>query len=140
MGIFDFLKRKKGEKKEKKQEIKKVQKIDEGEKEKEIKATVQIAGKTTYDWKKDIIWEPILTEKGQNLAQTNTVVFKVNPRANSTEIKKAVEQIFNVKVEDVRTGNFIKRLRGKLKIKSLRPKFKKAYVKLAKGSKIQIFE
>ena len=54
---------------------------------------------------RDIIKGPIVTEKSAALAETNTIVFSVEPKANKTQIKQAVEKIFNVKVEEVRTIN-----------------------------------
>ena len=54
---------------------------------------------------RDIIKAPIITEKSSDLAKSNTVVFSVDVRANKTQIKQAVENIFNVKVESVNTIN-----------------------------------
>jgi large subunit ribosomal protein L23 len=68
-------------------------------------------------------------------------VFEVDPKANKTEIKQAVEQIFGVKVEKVNTMN----VRGKVKrfgrYSGRRPNWKKAIVKLTEDSKtIEVFE
>jgi len=77
---------------------------------------------------------PCLTEKAAILQEeTGKVVFKVHPRANKMEVKRAVEQVFNVKVKDVRTAN----MQGKQKrvgktIGSTR-NWKKAYVTLSEG-------
>ena len=73
---------------------------------------------------RDIIFAPVITEKAANCAEENKVVFKVDPRANKTQIKQAVEKIFNVKVE--RVGKYT----------GMTNKYKKAIVKLAKGSTI----
>ena len=55
---------------------------------------------------RDIIKSPVITEKSSDLAQNhNTIVFRVDPKANKTEIKQAIEKIFNVKVESVNTIN-----------------------------------
>lgn len=55
---------------------------------------------------RDIIKEPIVTEKTADLAQNhNTIVFSVDPKANKTQIKQAVEKVFDVKVESVNTVN-----------------------------------
>ena len=55
---------------------------------------------------RDIIKEPIVTEKTADLAQNhNTIVFSVDPKANKTQIKQAVEKVFSVKVESVNTVN-----------------------------------
>ena len=53
----------------------------------------------------DIILAPIITEKSAALAETNTYVFSVDVRANKTQIKQAIENIFDVKVENVNTIN-----------------------------------
>jgi large subunit ribosomal protein L23 len=91
----------------------------------------------------DVIYQPLLTEKSTILRERKDVYcFKVNPRANKIEIAKAVEALFQkVKVADVRTC----RVRGKVKrmgrFQGQRPEWKKAWVRLAPGSKeIEFFE
>ena len=54
---------------------------------------------------RDVIKAPIITEKSSDLAKNNTIVFSVDVKANKTQIKQAVEKIFNVKVEKVNTVN-----------------------------------
>ena len=53
----------------------------------------------------DIIFAPVITEKSASLEENNTYVFKVDVRANKTQIKQAIEKAFNVKVENVNTMN-----------------------------------
>ena len=53
----------------------------------------------------DIIYAPIITEKTALMANENKYAFKVDPRANKTQIKQAIESIFNVKVESINTTN-----------------------------------
>lgn len=77
---------------------------------------------------------PCLTEKAALLQEEDgKVVFKVHPKANKIEIKKAVEQMFNVKVKNVRTAN----MQGKQKRVGQKMGFtsnwKKAYVTLSEG-------
>ncbi|MBW1790921.1 MAG: 50S ribosomal protein L23 [Deltaproteobacteria bacterium] len=89
----------------------------------------------------DVIKKPCLTEKGMTLQENNNqVVIKVNPSANKIEIKNAVEKLFNVKVDRVRTAN----MHGKKKRVGLRsgrcPDWKKAIVTLAEGHKIDFLE
>ena len=56
-----------------------------------------------------IIRRPIITEKGLGVKETqHTVVFEVSAEATKTQIKEAVQQIFKVKVADVRTANFVR--------------------------------
>jgi len=83
----------------------------------------------------NIIKGPCLTEKSNILQETQgTVAFKVDPRANKIEIKQAVEELFNVKVAEVKTAN----MRGKKKRVGLKSigktnDWKKAYVTLSEG-------
>lgn len=89
---------------------------------------------------RDLIIEPIVSEKSYDLIEEhNTYTFRVDPRANKTEIKQAIQQIFGVKVESVNTIN----RKGKLKrtgwVKGRRSDTKRALVKLAAGEEIDIF-
>ena len=88
---------------------------------------------------RDIIKAPIITEKSSDLQQNNrTYTFSVDIRANKTQIKQAIEEIFNVKVENVNTVSVhpktkrVGRYAGKTK------KIKKAIVKLKEGSSIEL--
>ena len=90
---------------------------------------------------RDIIRRPVVTEKSTDLMAEKKYVFEVDPKANKTEIKQAVEQIFGVKVEKVNTMN----VRGKVKrfggYSGRRRNWKKAIVKLTEDSKtIEVFE
>jgi len=89
-----------------------------------------------------IILKPIITEKSTRLKEKNRVVcFQVARRANKTEIKKAVEQLFKVKVESVRTQNKVGKWRRVGRSQGQRSDWKKAYVKLKEGEKmIEYFE
>lgn len=84
---------------------------------------------------RDIILRPILTEKSYAEIATKKYVFQVAKKANKTEIKLAVEELFGVKVEYVNTVN----CRGKLKRmgrnEGRTPDFKKAIVQLKADSK-----
>ena len=89
----------------------------------------------------DIIKRPIITEESVDQMEENKYTFEVSKSADKTEIKKAIEHIFDVKVEKVYTQN----RRGKIKRQGAtsgrRPNWKKAIVKLAPGSKsIEFFE
>lgn len=88
-----------------------------------------------------IIRKPLLTEKGTVLRETlNLYSFDVDVRANKHQVKLAVEQLFKVKVLNVRTLN----IRGKVKrvgrSVGKRSNWKKAYVTLNEGAKIEFFE
>ena len=84
-----------------------------------------------------IIQKPVITEKGLSIKESqNTLVFQVAPKATKTEIKEAVQQIFKVKVSDVRTANFVGKMRRRGQNEGYRRDWKKAYVKLAKDEKM----
>ncbi len=88
----------------------------------------------------DILIEPVVTEKANELRDQNKYVFIVHPSATKTEIKEAVSKLFNVKVVNCRTINVMgkmKRLRGK---QGRTSSYKKAIVRLASGQTIQAFE
>ena len=87
---------------------------------------------------RDVIKAPIITEKSSDLAKNNTIVFSVDVKANKTQIKQAVEKIFNVKVEKVNTVNVKpkKKIVGRYVGKT--NKVKKAIVKLSEGSSIEL--
>jgi large subunit ribosomal protein L23 len=89
-----------------------------------------------------IIIKPIITEKSTQLKERNReVCFQVARKANKTEIKKAVEQLFKVKVESVRTQNKVGKWRRVGRGEGQRSDWKKAYVKLKEGEKmIEYFE
>ncbi len=89
----------------------------------------------------EVIKKPCLTEKSNLLQEVqNTVTFKVDSRANKIEIKKAVEELFDVKVKDVRvTPVKGKKRRVGLKSTGRTNDWKKAYVSLAEG-KINFLE
>lgn len=88
-----------------------------------------------------LIKGPVITEKTHNLrAVGNKVTFRVSLKANKIEIRKAIEDLFKVKVLGVNTV----RVRGKKKrmgrIEGVRPDWKKAVITLAPGEKIPGFE
>ena len=88
---------------------------------------------------RDIIKEPIITEKTATLAQDkNTIVFSVDPKANKTQIKQAVEKVFDVKVESVNTINATTKKKRVGRYVGRTNKRKKAIVKLAEGSSIEL--
>lgn len=88
---------------------------------------------------RDIIKAPIITEKSSGLAQDkNTITFSVDPKANKTQIKQAVEKIFNVKVENVNTINVKPKKKRVGRYIGKTNKVKKAIVKLCEGSSIEL--
>ena len=88
----------------------------------------------------DVIKRPIVTEKGVTKKESErTLCFEVHPRANKTEIRQAVEVLFKVKVEDVRTSNFEGKMRRRGRFSGYRSDWKKAYVRLEAGQKVPEF-
>ena len=85
---------------------------------------------------RDIIKGPIVTEKSAALAEQNIMTFSVDPKANKTQIKQAVEAIFNVKVESVNTLNAPTKKKRVGRYAGRTNKRKKAIVKLAEGNSI----
>lgn len=89
---------------------------------------------------RDVILAPVISEKSYALLDANAYTFIVHPGANKTEIKQAVESIWDVKVLSVNTINRkgkTKRFRFKT---GKRPDTKRAIVKLVEGDSIEIFE
>ena len=85
----------------------------------------------------DVLRGPLVTEKGEGLrALQQTLCFRVHPDATKTEIKNAVQQVFKVKVDSVRTANFRGKLRRRGRYYGYRPMWKKAYVKLKEGERM----
>ena len=88
----------------------------------------------------NVIIKPLITEKSTHQQTTrNVYAFQVNPSANKHQIKLAVEELYSVKVLDVRTMN----RRGKPRRTKLRvmhtSEWKRALVKLDENSKIELF-
>jgi large subunit ribosomal protein L23 len=88
---------------------------------------------TTYT----VIRRALITEKGMGAKETEgTLVFEVAEGATKTEVKQAVETLFKVKVNSVRTANFAGKERRRGKFTGFRPDWKKAYVRLKAGEKM----
>jgi large subunit ribosomal protein L23 len=92
----------------------------------------------------DILRYPHVTEKStlkKELSEGRVIAFQVRKDASKHNIKEAVEHIFEVKVESVRTANFIGKIKRQGRNKGRRPGWKKAYVTLKPGQKpIEFFE
>lgn len=87
-----------------------------------------------------ILKRPLITEKCTFLKEQNKVLFEVDKRANKHQIKKAVEVIFKVKVNEVNTVVVAGKEKRYGRYRSKGSSWKKAIVMLAPGSKIDIFE
>jgi len=89
----------------------------------------------------EILRRPVITEKSTTQKEAyNQLTFEVDRRANKVEIRRAVEQVFNTKVVDVRTMQ----MKGKVKrfgrTLGRRRNWKKAIVTLAQGERVEFFE
>jgi large subunit ribosomal protein L23 len=89
---------------------------------------------------RQIVIAPVVSEKSYSLIEDDKYSFRVHPRAHKTEIRHAVEELFDVKVEAV---NIVK-VRPKPKRRGWhrgqKPGWKKAIVQLREGDRIEIFE
>jgi len=91
---------------------------------------------------RDVILEPVVSEKSYNLLDEGAYTFKVHTEANKIEIRQAVEAIFDVKVLKVTTANRKgKRKRNRRALTfGRRPDTKRAIVTLVEGDRIDLFE
>ncbi len=89
----------------------------------------------------EIIRKPLVTEKSNiGREEANVVTLAVDPRANKHEIKRAVEQLFEVDVLEVHTLRMPRKTRRVGRYLGRKPEWKKALVKLAEGQSIEFFE
>ena len=89
---------------------------------------------------RDLIFRPVVSEKSYGLIEdSNTYTFEVDPRTNKTEIRQAVERIFEVRVVRVNTMNRKGKLKRTGRVVGRRPEVKRALVTLADGDEIDIF-
>lgn len=89
----------------------------------------------------NIIKKPLFTEKGSYMKESeNKILVEVNPDANKVEIKKAIEEIFKVKVEKVLTINIKGKWKRYGRSVGKRPDRKKAVITLKKGEKLDFIE
>jgi len=87
----------------------------------------------------DIIKFPLVTEKATGAVADNKYTFKVDRRARKTQIKEAIEEIYNVKVEKINVVNIPpKKKNYRFRIEGYKSGYKKAIVTLKEGDKIAI--
>ena len=94
---------------------------------------------TTRD-ARSVILAPVVSEKSYSLIEDNRYSFRVHPDAHKTQIRQAIEQLFSVRVVDVK----VIKVRPKPKRRGIhrgtRPGYKKAIVRVAAGQTIPVFE
>jgi large subunit ribosomal protein L23 len=89
----------------------------------------------------EIIRKPLVTEKSNiGREEENVVTLAVDPRANKHEIARAVEELFDVSVLEVRTMRMPRKSRRVGKFVGRKPEWKKALVRLAEGQSIEFYE
>ena len=87
-----------------------------------------------------VIRRPLITEKALTSREVEgSLVFEVAANASKTEVKQAVEQLFNVKVASIRTANVLGKERRRGKFAGFLPDWTKAYVRLKAGEKVPDF-
>jgi large subunit ribosomal protein L23 len=89
---------------------------------------------------RDVIIRPVVSEKSYAGIEENTYTFLVDKRCNKTEIREAVQAIWNVQVTSVRTLNRKGKVKRRRYTQGKRPDEKRAIVTLAEGDSIEIFE
>jgi large subunit ribosomal protein L23 len=88
----------------------------------------------------EIIQAPLVTEKGSLLGEkTNQILFRVKRDANKIEVRQAVETLFKVKVTKVRLARYLGKIKRVGRNSGRLPEWKKAYVTLKEGDKIDFF-
>ncbi len=137
MALLNIFKKKKPEKKFAKE------KVVEKPKPKapvETKASAVAQPKASHlggqAWR--VLKQPHVTEKATELTKLNQYVFKIWPRTNKIEVKKAIEDLYDVDVEGVKIVQVPRKRRRLGRIQGWRKGYKKAIVKLKKGQKIEV--
>ena len=87
-----------------------------------------------------VLIEPVVSEKSYHQITQNRYTFKVHKDAHKTQIRQAVEELFDVKVVGVNVIKMQPKPKRRGMIKGTRPGWKKAIVELKAGDKIEIFE
>jgi large subunit ribosomal protein L23 len=87
----------------------------------------------------DLVRRPIVTEKATLLLEENKYTFEVAPQATKSEIKAAIEDLFEVKVVQVNTQRLPRKKRRMGRFVGYRPNYKRAVVTLSPGDSITLF-
>jgi len=88
-----------------------------------------------------VVISPLVTEKGTIVGEkSNQVVFRIRPGASKAQIRNVIEDQFKVTVVKIRTANFLGKERRRGRTVGRRPSWKKAYITLKQGDRIEIFE
>ncbi len=88
----------------------------------------------------EVLLAPVVSEKSYSLITDRKYTFKVHKNAHKTQVRQAVEELFDVKVENVNIISVQAKPKRRGMTKGMRPGWKKAIVQLREGQKIEIFE
>jgi large subunit ribosomal protein L23 len=88
----------------------------------------------------EVLLAPVVSEKSYSLIDDRKYSFKIHPDAHKTQVRQAVEELFDVKVERVNIVKVQSKPKRRGMHKGMRPGWKKAIVQLAEGESIEIFE
>jgi large subunit ribosomal protein L23 len=151
MALLDILKKKKKEEEKTAKSVKKIKPKKEAKPVAEPKETEPKAAAAPVPEKKPhlpkekkagqswrILRSPHITEKATDFIEKNQYVFKVFPKANKIEIKKAIEGLYGVEVTGIKIINIPSKKRRLGRIEGLRKGYKKAIVKVKEGQKIEV--
>ncbi|MGH3005948.1 MAG: 50S ribosomal protein L23 [Gaiellaceae bacterium] len=89
---------------------------------------------------RQIVIAPVVSEKSYSLIEDNKYSFRVHPKAHKTQIRQAVEELFDVKVEAVNVLKVQPKPKRRGFHRGTKPGWKKAIVQLREGDRIEIFE
>jgi large subunit ribosomal protein L23 len=89
---------------------------------------------------REIVIAPVVSEKSYSLIEDNKYSFRVHPKAHKTQIRQAVEELFDVKVEAVNIVKVKPKPKRRGWHRGTKPGWKKAIVQLQEGDRIEIFE
>ncbi len=143
MSILDIFKKKEEEKKEpiapeKKKEVKPKEEAKSKKPKKEEKKPIPIEKKKKLGLSYKALRFPHISEKATLLLDKNQYTFRVFPNANKQEVKKAVEEVYNVDVLSVNIIAIPRKSRKVGRISGWRKGYKKAIVKIKEGQKIEV--
>ena len=88
----------------------------------------------------EVLLAPVVSEKSYSLIDDRKYSFKIHPDAHKTQVRQAVEELFDVKVEGVNIVKVQSKPKRRGMHKGMQPGWKKAIVQLAEGETIEIFE
>jgi large subunit ribosomal protein L23 len=89
---------------------------------------------------RQVLIAPVVSEKSYSLIEDNKYSFRVHPKAHKTQIRQAVEELFDVKVEAVNVLKVQPKPKRRGFHRGTKPGWKKAIVQLREGDRIEIFE